>query len=108
MNNIFANFKHWINSIINCENKKNIIDNNPWAGLHSYEDPDKSDKKLVFKGRDREIADFQHLIESCQVITLYGRSGIGKTSLLKAGLFPVVREKSMVPVYIRPGAVGTQ
>ena len=39
---------------------------------------------------------------------LYGRSGLGKTSLLQAGLFPALRERHLLPSYIRfdlkPGA----
>jgi hypothetical protein len=32
---------------------------------------------------------------------LFGRSGLGKTSLLNAGVFPVLRQEGFVPVYIR-------
>ena len=32
---------------------------------------------------------------------LFGKSGLGKTSLLKAGLFPRLREKHFLPVYVR-------
>ena len=32
---------------------------------------------------------------------LYGLSGLGKTSLLRAGLFPKLREKDVFPIYIR-------
>ena len=42
------------------------------------------------------------------VTVLYGRSGLGKTSLLRAGLFPLLRERHFLPVYVRfelkPGA----
>ena len=42
------------------------------------------------------------------VTVLYGRSGLGKTSLLRAGLFPLLREQHFLPVYMRfevkPGA----
>ena len=32
---------------------------------------------------------------------LFGRSGLGKSSLLRAGLFPLLREKGFVPIYVR-------
>ena len=32
---------------------------------------------------------------------LFGRSGLGKSSLLKAGVFPRLRELGFVPIYIR-------
>ena len=39
---------------------------------------------------------------------MYGRSGLGKTSLLRAGLFPLLRDRHFLPVYVRfelkPGA----
>ena len=42
------------------------------------------------------------------VTVLYGRSGLGKTSLLRAGLFPLLRERDFLPIYVRfelrPGA----
>ena len=35
------------------------------------------------------------------VTVLYGRSGLGKTSLLRAGLFPFLREHHFLPAYVR-------
>ena len=32
---------------------------------------------------------------------LYGQSGLGKSSLLRAGLFPRLRDEGLLPVYIR-------
>lgn len=34
---------------------------------------------------------------------LFGQSGIGKTSLLNAGLFPLLRSEQFLPVYVRLG-----
>jgi hypothetical protein len=32
---------------------------------------------------------------------LFGKSGLGKTSLLQAGLFPEIRDRGLLPVYVR-------
>ena len=75
----------------------------PWPGLASYDDPEKSNIKKCFYGRDDESYDIFKLIESNHFVTLYGKSGIGKTSLLKAGVFPDLRHKNYLPVYLRLG-----
>ncbi len=77
--------------------------NNPWAGLASYEDPAKSDRKLKFCGRDNDIYDVARLIDDNLLLVLYGKSGIGKTSLLNAGVFPKLRLEQYLPVSIRLG-----
>ena len=61
----------------------------PWNGLKPYSENDLSNKK--FCGRTETIYDLFHLVNKNICVTLYGKSGIGKTSLLRAGLFPVLR-----------------
>jgi hypothetical protein len=41
------------------------------------------------------------VVERAPLTVLYGRSGLGKSSLLKAGLFPRLRGLQMLPVYLR-------
>lgn len=83
---------------------------NPWPGLESFQESERD----FFFGRHREAAALlQHVLDS-NVTVLYGRSGLGKTSLLRAGLFPLLREQHILPehhflpVYVRfelkPGA----
>ena len=79
--------------------------NNPWAGLASYEDPAKSERKLKFCGRDNDIFDVAQLIDDNLLLILYGKSGIGKTSLLNAGVFPKLRQEQYLPVSIRLGTL---
>ncbi len=83
--------------------KHNNIKQNPWAGLASYEDPAKSAQKLLFCGRDSETFDVLRLIDDNFFVTLYGKSGIGKTSLLNAGVFPALRHEQYTPMNIRLG-----
>ncbi len=76
---------------------------NPWAGLSSYEDPLKSSLNLKFCGRENDTCDLVRLIDDNFFVTLYGKSGIGKTSLLNAGVFPALRKEQYVPVSLRLG-----
>ena len=77
---------------------------NPWPGLASFEE----DAHAFFFGREREIKLLQDNVLDSPVTVLYGCSGLGKTSLLQAGLFPALREQHFLPIYVRfelkPGA----
>lgn len=73
--------------------------NNPWLGLSSYSED--SLKYYQFNGRTAAIASLTSLIRRNLFVTLYGRSGIGKTSLLQAGVFPVLRNEGFIPFSIR-------
>ena len=59
---------------------------NPWAGLASYEDPATTERKLKFCGRDDDSYDVAKLIMGNIFVTLYGKSGIGKTSMQACSL----------------------
>lgn len=76
---------------------------NPWAGLTPYEDPMDGTPIHKFCGREDEIFDVTRLIDDNFFVTLYGKSGIGKTSLLNAGVFPNLRRQQYVPLSIRLG-----
>ena len=69
--------------------------NNPWLGLKSYPEG------VKIYGRDKEIEDLsQKILYNAQTV-IYGRSGIGKSSILKAGVFPILRRNDYFPVYVR-------
>lgn len=72
---------------------------NPWLPLISYDE----NSKDSFYGRETEIREFYELIDDSLLSTLYGKSGIGKSSLLKAGIFPRLRMNNYYPVYVRLG-----
>ncbi len=75
-----------------------ILDrDNPWPGLASYDET----AQLYFNGRSAEIEDLARRVLDEPLTVLFGRSGLGKSSLLKAGLFPILRDRGFVPVYIR-------
>ena len=82
---------------------------NPWPGLESFEE----DSHAFFFGRDHEIKLLRDHVLDSPVTVLYGRSGLGKTSLLRAGLFPLLRKplqgkRHFLPIAVRfelkPGA----
>lgn len=77
------------------DEKKNIINTNPWIGLKSYTED------IPLYGRDEEIEALSSRILYNVQTVVYGRSGIGKSSILNAGVFPRLREQGILPVYIR-------
>ena len=81
---------------------------NPWLGLVPYEEPKKDGDNRLFCGRDEEIIDVVRLIDNNLFITLYGCSGIGKTSLLRAGVIPILRRKNYFPLYVRLSQVSEE
>ena len=62
-----------------------------------------SKQEYLFCGRDRESEELFREIDHNPVVTLYGRSGLGKTSLLNAGVFPLLRTYGYRPVPVRFG-----
>lgn len=68
---------------------------NRWNMLDSY-----SEGQEIF-GRDEEIAQIsESIVDNIQTF-VYGKSGIGKTSLIQAGVFPELRKRKFFPVIIR-------
>src|SRR5215813_13754651 len=58
---------------------------NPWPGLGAYD----------------EASELLRLIRLAPLTVLYGKSGLGKSSLLQAGLFPLLRAEHFLPIYLR-------
>src|SRR5262245_19189759 len=70
---------------------------NPWPGLESYDESAHD----YFSGRGAEADELLRRIVDEPITVLFGKSGLGKTSLLKAGVFPRLRQKDLLPVFIR-------
>lgn len=68
--------------------------------------PFTSAQKSIFFGRDKEIGKLFELITLNKLVVLYSKSGLGKSSLLNAGLIPKIEEegKALTPIPIRFGA----
>ncbi|WP_066368807.1 tetratricopeptide repeat protein [Herbidospora mongoliensis] len=59
----------------------------PYVGLRAFR-RDESDK---FFGREREAHDLGNLWQANRLTILYSASGLGKTSLIQAGVLPLIR-----------------
>ena len=70
---------------------------NPWPGLESFRESDAA----FFRGREAEADALLRLVRRERLTILYSLSGLGKSSLLRAGLFPRLGEELCLPVYIR-------
>jgi WD40 repeat protein len=69
----------------------------PWPGLMPFTEA----ARAYFNGRDQEAAELQRLIRRERLTVLFGQSGLGKSSLLNAGLFPRLRAEDGLPIYVR-------
>ncbi|HVU16006.1 MAG TPA: hypothetical protein VHD32_03735 [Candidatus Didemnitutus sp.] len=69
----------------------------PWLGLASYTE----EVREYFHGRDDDAAELSRRVQRKLLTVLFGQSGHGKTSLLRAGLVPRLRPEGFCPVYVR-------
>ncbi len=70
---------------------------NPWLGLSSFTE----ESKAYFFGREGEVTELTRRVQRKLLTVLFGKSGLGKTSILKAGLVPRLRAQGYFPVYLR-------
>ncbi len=69
----------------------------PYAGMASFKEGDEK----YFHGRSEEIEELSDLIRSRTLTIVYGVSGVGKTSLLRAGVIAELERYNYVAIYIR-------
>ncbi|MBE0625480.1 MAG: hypothetical protein IH606_11765 [Burkholderiales bacterium] len=74
-----------------------LDDDNPWPGLAAYNEA----SQRFFHGREEISAELLRLIRLAPFVALYGKSGLGKSSMLNAGLFPKLRAARFLPVHLR-------
>ena len=70
---------------------------NPWLGLVSFTE----ETRAYFHGREEEGAELGRRVQRKLLTILFGQSGLGKTSILQAGLVPRLRPEGFCPVYVR-------
>ena len=74
-----------------------VDERNPWLGLASFTE----ETRQYFFGRDEEIAELARRVQRKLLTVLFGQSGLGKTSILRAGLVPRLRAQGYCPIYVR-------
>ncbi len=63
---------------------------------------DNANDRLLFHGREEEIDLLFHRVCATRLLVLFGKSGVGKTSLLQAGIFEKLRqEQHRLPLLVR-------
>lgn len=68
---------------------------NPWLGLESYQE------NQIIYGRNKEIEELSQCVLNNIETVLYGKSGIGKSSIINAGILPIVRAHGYLPIVVR-------
>jgi hypothetical protein len=69
----------------------------PFAGPRPYSERD----ALFFHGRSQQAEQMARLIHQNHLSLLFGASGLGKSSLLMAGVFPRLRQEDFLPVWVQ-------
>jgi hypothetical protein len=74
-----------------------VDERNPWPGLASFTE----ETRAYFYGREEEVAELARRVQRKLLTVLFGQSGLGKTSILRAGLVPRLRAQGYCPIYLR-------
>src|SRR5664279_6449559 len=69
----------------------------PWLGLASFTE----ETRGYFYGREDEVGELARRVQRKLLTILFGQSGLGKTSILRAGLVPRLRSQGYCPIYVR-------
>jgi tetratricopeptide (TPR) repeat protein len=86
-----------MNDVNHAVESATVDDRNPWLGLASFTEETQS----FFHGREDEVAELARRVQRKLLTVLFGQSGLGKTSILRAGLVPRLRGQGYCPVYVR-------
>jgi len=70
----------------------------PFKGMDFYDESDAG----LFKGREGDVGRVEDHIYAYPITLLAGSSGVGKTSLIHAGLFPGLKISGWECIYLRP------
>ena len=80
-----------------ADSHRAVDDEHPWLGLASFTE----ETRAFFFGREAEIAELSRRVQRKLLTILFGQSGLGKTSILRAGIVPRLRPMGYCPVYVR-------
>ncbi|RXK86385.1 nSTAND1 domain-containing NTPase [Filimonas effusa] len=70
---------------------------NRYPSIRSFE----TNEQQLFIGREKETQSLFNKTISEKLVLLFARSGIGKSSLLNAGLIPLLQKKGFLPINVR-------
>jgi serine/threonine protein kinase len=78
-----------------------VGDESPYAGLASFQETDAG----KFFGRSREITAAVARVRERPIVAVVGPSGVGKSSFIRAGLFPALKSagETWETITVRPG-----
>ncbi|MBK7528471.1 MAG: ATP-binding protein [Sphingobacteriales bacterium] len=71
--------------------------NRRYLGVYPY----KAEDKRLFFGRNREIDEMVNLLKAKELVVLFAKSGIGKSSLLNAGVIPSLENQGWQSLPVR-------
>lgn len=74
-----------------------VLDTGPYKFFDYFVETDVT----KFAGREQDVAEVVARVTRDPTLVLYGRSGLGKTSLLLAGVFPHLRTRGFHPILVR-------
>jgi hypothetical protein len=77
------------------------LPDSPYPGIDPYSYADRG----VYSGRETEARDLFRLVVIYRGVLLYSNSGVGKSSLLNAGLVPLALSEGYQPQRVRVTAV---
>ena len=84
--------------------QQRVVDaDHPWLGLSPYTE----ETQEFFFGRDLEVRELFRRVREQPLTVLFGKSGLGKSSLLGAGLLPKLRVERFRPTLLRLGYEAT-
>ena len=73
----------------------------PYRGLGAFT----ADDAAVFVGREEEVGRLREMVRRQPLVVVTGPSGVGKSSLVNAGLIPLLREQGWAAGSFRPGGM---
>ena len=76
-----------------AEDASTVDRQHPWLGLASFTEETRS----YFHGREEEVAELARRVQRKLLTILFGQSGLGKTSILRAGLVPRAAPRGLLP-----------